>query len=64
MATLILPIAEFFTLVDVEVGNEPFWYIFKGEPMARDGYIELDDNIPGLGLEIDEAALAKFKVTK
>ncbi len=63
MASLNSPIAEFFPPVDVEVGNELFWYIFKGEPMASDGYIDLDDDVPGLGLEIDEAALSKFEVT-
>ncbi|WP_419813901.1 L-rhamnonate dehydratase [Glacieibacterium sp.] len=62
MASLNCPIAEYFPPVDVEVGNELFWYIFKGEPVAKDGYIDLDDNLPGLGLEIDEASLAKFKV--
>ncbi|WP_434403415.1 L-rhamnonate dehydratase [Sphingobium sp. DN12] len=62
MASLNSPIAEYFPMVDVEVGNELFWYIFKGEPQAVDGHIDLDDNLPGLGLEIDEAALARFKV--
>jgi L-alanine-DL-glutamate epimerase-like enolase superfamily enzyme len=62
MASLNSPIAEYFPMVDVEVGNELFWYIFKGEPQAVDGHIDLDDNLPGLGLEIDEAALSRFKV--
>ncbi len=62
MASLNSPIAEYFPMVDVEVGNELFWYIFKGEPQAVDGYIDLDDNHPGLGLEIDEDALSRFKV--
>jgi L-alanine-DL-glutamate epimerase-like enolase superfamily enzyme len=62
MASLNSPIAEYFPMVDVEVGNELFWYIFKGEPQAVDGIIDLDDNLPGLGLEIDEAALSRFKV--
>lgn len=62
MASLNSPIAEYFPMVDVEVGNELFWYIFKGEPQAVDGYIDLDDNLPGLGLEIDEEALSRFKV--
>ncbi|AXB79047.1 L-rhamnonate dehydratase [Novosphingobium sp. P6W] len=62
MASLNSPIAEYFPMVDVEVGNELFWYIFKGEPQAVDGYIDLDDNLPGLGLEIDEDALSRFKV--
>lgn len=62
MASLNSPIAEYFPMVDVEVGNELFWYIFKGEPQAVDGHIDLDDDLPGLGLEIDEAALSRFKV--
>lgn len=62
MASLNSPIAEYFPMVDVEVGNELFWYIFKGEPQAVDGYIDLDDSLPGLGLEIDEDALSRFKV--
>ncbi len=33
MASLNSPIAEFFPKVDVEVGNELFWYIFDGEPI-------------------------------
>ena len=63
MASLNSPIAEYFPQVDVEVGNELFWYIFKGEPVAKDGFVQLDDDMPGLGLEIDEAALTRFKVT-
>ena len=62
MASLNSPIAEYFPPVDVEVGNELFWYIFKGEPVARDGYVELSDDVPGLGLEIDEDALKRFRV--
>jgi L-alanine-DL-glutamate epimerase-like enolase superfamily enzyme len=62
MASLNSPMAEFFPPVDVEVGNELFWYIFKGEPMAKDGFIDLDEKTPGLGLTIDEQALKKFEV--
>ncbi len=63
MASLNSPMAEYFPPVDVEVGNELFWYIFKGEPVAKDGYIDLDENVPGLGLTVDEKALKRFKVT-
>jgi L-alanine-DL-glutamate epimerase-like enolase superfamily enzyme len=35
MASLNSPMAEYFPIVDVEVGNELFWYIFNGEPKAR-----------------------------
>lgn len=62
MASLNSPMAEFFPVVDVEVGNELFWYIFKGEPLPEDGFIHLDENLPGLGLTIDEKALAQFNV--
>lgn len=59
MATLNSPMAEYFPVVDVEVGNELFWYIFEGEPKAKEGSIDLDENLPGLGLSIDEKAIAE-----
>jgi len=62
MASLNSPMAEYFPFVDVEVGNELFWYIFKGEPVARDGFIDLDENLPGLGLTVDEEKLKQFNV--
>jgi len=62
MASLNSPMAEYFPVVDVEVGNELFWFIFEGEPRARDGFIDLDENIPGLGLTINERALEKFEI--
>lgn len=62
MASLNSPMAEYFPPVDVEVGNELFWYIFKGEAKPKDGFIDLDENLPGLGLTIDEDALKNFHV--
>ena len=62
MASLNSPIAEFFPKVDVEVGNELFWYIFDGEPVPMDGYIDLDEDLPGLGLTVNEESLKRFKV--
>jgi L-rhamnonate dehydratase len=59
MASLNSPMAEYFPVVDVEVGNELFWYIFKGEPKAKDGFIDLDESVPGLGLTINEEALSQ-----
>ena len=64
MASLNSPIAEYFPMVDVEVGNELFWYLFNGEPKARDGFIDLDDDVPGLGLSIDETKLQDFEVVE
>jgi L-rhamnonate dehydratase len=63
MASLNSPMAEYFPIVDVEVGNELFWYIFDGEPKAKNGCVDLDENVAGLGLTINEAALEKFEVT-
>lgn len=62
MSSFNSPMAEYFPMVDVEVGNELFWYIFQGEPRATEGYIHLDDDTPGLGLAIDEAGLKQFEV--
>jgi L-rhamnonate dehydratase len=62
MASLNSPMAEYFPRVDVEVGNELFWYIFRGEPSAKGGSIDLEDNVPGLGLTLDEAGLERFEV--
>lgn len=62
MSSMNCPMAEFFPMVDVEVGNELFWYIFDGEPTPVDGYITLADDVPGLGLTVKEKALAAFEV--
>jgi L-alanine-DL-glutamate epimerase-like enolase superfamily enzyme len=62
MASLNSPMAEFFPPVDVEVGNELFWYIFDGEPRPTGGFIDLDENRPGLGLTINEKGLEQFDV--
>jgi L-alanine-DL-glutamate epimerase-like enolase superfamily enzyme len=61
MASLNSPMAEYFPIVDVEVGNELFWYIFQGEPKAKDGYVDLDDNTPGLGLSLNESGLSNSR---
>jgi len=62
MSSLNSPMAEYFPMVDVEVGNELFWYIFDGEPKARNGFIDLDENKPGLGLTVNEAGLGEFEI--
>jgi L-rhamnonate dehydratase len=60
MASLNSPMAEFFPQIDVEVGNELFWYIFDGEPRAKEGFIDLDDRLPGFGLTINEERIKQF----
>jgi L-rhamnonate dehydratase len=57
------PISEYFPKVPVEVGNELFWYIFDGEPVAENGYINLSDTTPGFGLTL-KAPDANFKLTR
>ncbi len=62
MASLNSPMAEYFPMVDVEVGNELFWYLFDGEPRAKDGFVDLDESVPGLGLRINETTLKQCEV--
>jgi L-alanine-DL-glutamate epimerase-like enolase superfamily enzyme len=62
MASLNSPMAEFFPVVDVEIGNELFWYIFEGEPTPIDGSLDLSDDVPGLGLTIKEDGLKNFEI--
>jgi L-rhamnonate dehydratase len=64
MASLNSPMAEYFPMVDVEVGNELFWYLFAGEPQAKDGFIDLSDDLPGMGLTIDESKLKNFEIVE
>jgi L-rhamnonate dehydratase len=62
MANLNCPIAEFFPVNEVEVGNELFYYLFEGDPLPVRGMIDLDDNLPGLGLTLSTKHLASFQV--
>jgi L-rhamnonate dehydratase len=62
MSSFNSPMAEYFPVVDVEVGNELFWYIFQGEPQATEGSIDLDDDIPGLGLTLNNSGLKQFEM--
>ena len=62
MASLNCPMAEYFPVVDVEVGNELFWYLFEGEPRAKNGFIDLDERVPGLGLTLNEKELGNFEI--
>lgn len=62
MANSNCPISEYFPVHDVEVGNELFYYIFEGDPEAVDGFIQLDDHKPGLGIAITDEHLANFEI--
>ena len=63
MSSYSAPISEYFPQVPVEVGNELFWYIFDGEPVAENGYINLADDKPGFGLTL-KTPDANFKLTR
>ena len=62
MANLNCPISEYFPIHPIEVGNELFWYVFEGEPDAKNGYIDLSDDIPGLGLSLNQKHLENFEI--
>ncbi|MDE0307897.1 MAG: L-rhamnonate dehydratase [Albidovulum sp.] len=56
------PMSEYFPVFDVEIGNELFYYIFEGDPEARDGYLDLDESAPGLGIRITERHAENFQI--
>ncbi|MBI3146085.1 MAG: L-rhamnonate dehydratase [Pseudogulbenkiania sp.] len=62
MSTLASPMSEFFPVHDVEIGNELFYYIFAGDPAPENGFIDLDDNKPGLGLALETRYLNDFNI--
>jgi len=62
MSSFASPMAEYFPKSEVEVGNELFWYIFKGDLDAQNGLIQMDDTLPGMGLELNMEDLKHFNV--
>ena len=62
MSNLNCPISEFFPVHDVEVGNELFYYIFDGDPIPENGFIDLSDTTPGLGLTISNKYNKDFNI--
>ena len=62
MSNINCPISEYFPVFDVEVGNELFYYIFDGDAEAKNGYLQLSDDTPGLGISITDKHLANFEI--
>ena len=58
------PFSEYFPVSKVEIGNELFYYLFKGEPEPKNGFINLDDNVPGLGISINEKFKSNFEIVE
>lgn len=63
MSSFGAPISEYFPQVPVEVGNGLFWYIFDGEPVAENGFINLSDDTPGFELTLKTPDPAEFELT-
>lgn len=64
MANANCPISEHFPVFDVEVGNDLFYYIFEGDPEAENGFLQLDDDKPGLGIAITDKHLEHFEIVE
>lgn len=47
------PVIEYFPDVKPDTGNELFWHLFRGNPVAVDGYLHAPTS-PGLGVTVDE----------
>jgi len=39
-----------------------FYYIFEGEPQPENGYLQLSDETPGLGLTLSTKYLSDFNI--
>lgn len=61
MARVNSPLLEYFPHTAVNTGNEMFWQLFEGEPLAVGGYVELIPR-PGLGITLRRETLDKFAV--
>ncbi|MBL1379552.1 L-rhamnonate dehydratase [Zobellella iuensis] len=64
MSTLASPMSEYFPVHEVEVGNELFYYIFEGDPTPENGFIDLDEHKPGLGLSLSQRYLDQFNIVE
>lgn len=62
MSSFASPMAEYFPITEIEVGNEMFWYIFDGEAVAENGILQLDDKRPGVGLTLKTKDLEHFTI--
>ena len=56
------PMNEYFPVFGVEVGKELFYYIIDGDVEAENGFLQLDDNTPGLGITISDTHLKHFEI--
>jgi L-alanine-DL-glutamate epimerase-like enolase superfamily enzyme len=64
MSSTNAPISEYFPVFDVEIGNELFYYLFEGDPEPEDGFLQLSDTTPGLGVAVSQKHLDSFRVVE
>lgn len=64
MSSLASPIGEYLPHFDVEVGNEVFYYIFKGEPVGENCFLDLSDDVSGQGLTMNSGYLDQFNIVE
>lgn len=57
----VCPVIEYFPDVAPDTGNELFWRLFDGNPVASDGYLTAPQG-PGLGVTVNEGVAAELLV--
>jgi L-rhamnonate dehydratase len=50
----VCPVVEYFPNVEPDTGNELFWKLFTGNPVAEDGVLEFGTDRSGLGISARE----------
>jgi L-alanine-DL-glutamate epimerase-like enolase superfamily enzyme len=56
----VCPVVEYFPDVEPDTGNELFWKLFEGMPVAEAGSLTLP-GAPGLGVTIREEAVEALR---
>ena len=57
----VCPSIEYFPNVEPDTGNELFWKLYKGQPEARQGWMDAPEQ-PGLGITINEEVATELCV--
>jgi L-rhamnonate dehydratase len=60
-APRVCPVVEYFPNVEPDTGNELFWKIYSGLPVAERAVLKLT-NAPGLGIGIRQKVVSKLQV--
>lgn len=58
----VCPVIEYFPDVEPDTGNELFWRLFDGNPVAVDGYLSAPSG-PGLGVSVNEDTVTELMVS-